>query len=214
MKMGQVTYAKQTWTKHLPDGGRIVTEASIASLGNQAPYFALTYSKYDSYGKDAGGGAGHETIVKHFPHLKPWVRWHLTSTDGPMHYTTNSLYWAGALGNEYPSAHGDNPPNAEYFAHTCVYGAVDSDSAVTPAEILAYAPEAIRAWLLARFPELMQAFKADMSALFGDQLDWAGSLPTLPKDADYGKQTIARRLAKLAAEQKRAELDRLTDAPG
>lgn len=41
------------------------------------------------------GGCCHEEIVKHFPEFKHLVKWHLCSSDGPMHYVANTVYHAG-----------------------------------------------------------------------------------------------------------------------
>jgi len=41
------------------------------------------------------GGCIHEEIIKYFPKLKKYIKWHLTSSDGPMHYLSNTLYNAG-----------------------------------------------------------------------------------------------------------------------
>lgn len=41
------------------------------------------------------GGCSHEAIAKVFPELKSLIKWHLTSTDGPMHYVANTCYHAG-----------------------------------------------------------------------------------------------------------------------
>jgi hypothetical protein len=38
-----------------------------------------------------GGGCCHDEVAKHFPELAPFIKWHLVSTDGPMHY----IYHAG-----------------------------------------------------------------------------------------------------------------------
>ena len=35
-----------------------------------------------------------EEIAKHFPELKHLIKWHLTSSDGPMHYVANTTYHA------------------------------------------------------------------------------------------------------------------------
>jgi hypothetical protein len=43
---------------------------------------------------DVGGGADHETIARVFPELEPYLKWHLCSTDGPMHYVANTIYHA------------------------------------------------------------------------------------------------------------------------
>lgn len=41
------------------------------------------------------GGCVHEQIAAAFPELGPFIKWHLTSTDGPMHYAANVIYLAG-----------------------------------------------------------------------------------------------------------------------
>lgn len=45
--------------------------------------------------QEDSGGCLHEEIAKRFPALAPLIRWHLTSTDGPMHYLANVLFFAG-----------------------------------------------------------------------------------------------------------------------
>ncbi|UVK46769.1 hypothetical protein BPNPMPFG_002477 [Mesorhizobium sp. AR07] len=40
-------------------------------------------------------GCLHDDIAKAFPELAPLIRWHLVSTDGPMHYIANTVYMAG-----------------------------------------------------------------------------------------------------------------------
>ena len=40
-------------------------------------------------------GCLYEDIAKVFPELEPLIKWHLTSTDGPMHYIANTCYHAG-----------------------------------------------------------------------------------------------------------------------
>lgn len=44
---------------------------------------------------EESGGCQHAEIVKHFPELEPFIKWHLMSTDGPIHYLQNTLYHAG-----------------------------------------------------------------------------------------------------------------------
>lgn len=43
----------------------------------------------------AACGCLHEEISKGFPELAPLIKWHLTSSDGPMHYVANTVYLAG-----------------------------------------------------------------------------------------------------------------------
>ena len=42
-------------------------------------------------------GSLHDEVAKHFPDLAPLIKWHLTSTDGPMHYVANTVYHATAI---------------------------------------------------------------------------------------------------------------------
>ena len=41
------------------------------------------------------GGCMHEEIARRFPELKPAIKFHLCSTDGPLHYLKNALFLAG-----------------------------------------------------------------------------------------------------------------------
>jgi hypothetical protein len=41
---------------------------------------------------DSCGGCIHDEIAKHFPELKPFIKWHLVSSDEPMYYLQNTLY--------------------------------------------------------------------------------------------------------------------------
>jgi len=51
-------------------------------------------------------GCVHDQIKKAIPELEPYIKWHLCSTDEPMHYVANSMYWAkeGNLENARSSA--------------------------------------------------------------------------------------------------------------
>lgn len=46
---------------------------------------------------DDCSGCIHDEIAAHFPELAPLIKWHLMSTDGPMHYVANTCYRAGNL---------------------------------------------------------------------------------------------------------------------
>lgn len=45
--------------------------------------------------RDYGDGADHEAMAKHFPKYAKYIKWHLVSSDGPMHYLSNTIYHAG-----------------------------------------------------------------------------------------------------------------------
>lgn len=66
--------------------------------GNGHNSFSITgeiYAAGDRAGDPSMCGCIHEEIGKRFPELKPLIKWHLTSTDGPMHYVANTVYFAG-----------------------------------------------------------------------------------------------------------------------
>lgn len=61
--------------------------------------FSLTADVYTTESRRrhdiAAGGAMHEEIARVFPELAPLIKWHLVSTEGPMHYIANTVYLAG-----------------------------------------------------------------------------------------------------------------------
>jgi hypothetical protein len=83
------------------DGRRYRITAALRfddSCGNGHESFAITGYIDEANGKtwrEHSCGCLHEEIARHFPELAHLVRWHLTSTDGPMHYLANTLYMAG-----------------------------------------------------------------------------------------------------------------------
>lgn len=46
-------------------------------------------------------GQLHDEIRKHLPELAPYLKWHLVSEDGPLHYIANTLYHAKEHGPSY-----------------------------------------------------------------------------------------------------------------
>lgn len=60
--------------------------------------FSITATMYDSHrpkrDREVAGGCLHGDIAEWFPELAPLIKWHLVSTDGPMHYIANTLYHA------------------------------------------------------------------------------------------------------------------------
>lgn len=63
--------------------------------GNGHNSFSITGEIYIPGRRDCEAcGCLHAEIAEHFPELAPLIKWHLTSTDGPMHYVSNTLYHA------------------------------------------------------------------------------------------------------------------------
>ena len=77
---------------------KVVAKVGLHMIrGNGRPYFSLTCGIYES-GRDVGGGAAHELILKLFPNLKPLADLHLSDVDGvPMHAAENGLYYVQHL---------------------------------------------------------------------------------------------------------------------
>lgn len=97
----------------LRDGKPVVVIAKVRhddTCGNGHNTFSITG---DFYGKDGcradgvvkhkngrsvyleSSGCIHEAIAKYIPELAPLLKFHLCSTDGPMHYVANTVYQAG-----------------------------------------------------------------------------------------------------------------------
>lgn len=162
------------------DGQPAVIVATVRhddDCGNGHNSFAVTADVYEPHYqrgepslKHASGktvwlnacGCQHELVAEHFPELAHLIRWHLCSTDGPMHYVENALYWAGFKG--WTDGNPNSPPNGKHLASTVVFGAVpqfDGD-----VEILNTDDEMkLRGWMAARLPDLLEAFRADVEAI-------------------------------------------------
>lgn len=62
--------------------------------GNGHESFSITGDIVEG-GRLTGGGCVHDLIAEYFPELSPLIKWHLCSSDGPMHYIGNTVYFAG-----------------------------------------------------------------------------------------------------------------------
>ena len=153
--------------------------------------FAITADIREN-GREYMGGCCHDEIAKHFPELAHLVKWHLMSTDGPMHYVENTMYHADEHGPDkaYVYFTGDNDPlnigdNKERLLRYCPKDLaeqaekmscyrVEWDEKTAKVANLEYArssavwPDATieqlrdKALLEARLPELISAFHLDM----------------------------------------------------
>lgn len=93
---------KKTLTKYYQEDGEHyrakVTLRYDDECGNGHNTFAITASidRKAANGRwvDYMGGCCHEEIAKQFPELEKYIKWHLTSSDGPMHYLANTRWHA------------------------------------------------------------------------------------------------------------------------
>lgn len=98
------TFTRQRWiaSKRIPWGQGEATFTVRMRFDddcrNGYNTFALTAEVRRDRARDIdAGGCMHDEIAEHFPGLAPLIRWHLMSTDGPMHYVANTVYLASDL---------------------------------------------------------------------------------------------------------------------
>lgn len=192
------------FTTALRRHGRDVIRADVRYVcgGNPAPYFSITGALYDRSSRRGeetvrfkgethwmhSCGCIHEDIAKAFPELRPFIKWHLTGRDAPMHYVANGIHWhniwtafvAGppwdgseldeharrygyADGRCYPSKTDTLEKSREYFASTIIYGALESDALTSLDAIEVMDSAQLKAWLEDRLPALQSAFLADVA---------------------------------------------------
>lgn len=92
-------WSTQTWRSERRTTGyslerMVVTLRFDDNCKNGHLTFAITCDIYEGT-RYVGGGANHGRIWEVFPELRPLIKWHLCSTDGPLHYPTDVLYLAG-----------------------------------------------------------------------------------------------------------------------
>ncbi|TFZ81465.1 hypothetical protein [Candidatus Macondimonas diazotrophica] len=105
MKLPESVLTKKqskTFTKKIEYLGKpsymVCTVRYDDECGNGHNSFAITADIYwdvkGVYRNFIAGGCLHDEIYKYFPNLRKYIKWHLVSSDGPMHYVANSLYHA------------------------------------------------------------------------------------------------------------------------
>lgn len=95
-------FANQKWVSEsrpapqFERGARLTVDVRFDdNCRNGRMSFAITGDVRSATGRDIAGGYLHDEIATVFPELAPLIKWHLCATDGPMHYTANTLYLAG-----------------------------------------------------------------------------------------------------------------------
>ena len=134
---------KLTRTKTIGNERLTATIRHDDECGNGHNTFAITATKAEkarnNHWYDQCWGWQHDEVARFFPDLAPLLKWYLCSTDGPMHYVADTLYWKKQAHLEH--------------ARSC---------AIWPdAELEDFTEEK----LLARLPALMDAFKAAVESL-------------------------------------------------
>lgn len=100
------TFANQKWVSHsrpikgYGPGAHLTAEMRFDDqCKNGKNDFSITASVETPSSKRkndiVAGGCLHDDIKQVFPELAHLIKWHLTGTQGPMHYVANTLYLAG-----------------------------------------------------------------------------------------------------------------------
>lgn len=162
---------KQTQTMRVlfsEDGKKYVFIATLRfddECGNGHNTFSITGELWRSGASGAKLGSDciecgmlHKRFAKMWPHMAKYIKWHLTSTDGPLHYVANTLFWVGIAqkgGDKYRSA--DDACN--FVRDTAVWPELLDE------EILNTDEATFKKRLEDRLPALMVEFQKDMEAL-------------------------------------------------
>jgi hypothetical protein len=122
--------------------------------GNGHNSFAITGEIYIPRRSDCEAcGMLHDEIARVFPELKPLLKWHLCSSDGPMHYVENTLYWVGKRG--WCDGKPGSPPNLAYARNAAIW------PDATDEQIANVTEEQLRE----RLPALLSEFRAAVESL-------------------------------------------------
>ena len=116
--------------------------------GNGHNTFSITadiYERQTGAWRESSFGCQHDEVAKHFPQLAKYIKWHLVSTDGPMHYVENTLHFAG--NREFATAR-----NSAVWAE-----ATDEQLSLGPADLKRLLEE--------RLPALLAEFRRDIEEL-------------------------------------------------
>ncbi len=93
------TYGPRKCPAYGPDAQIVATVHYDDECRNGHNSFAITADIYDptkkGHNREIAGGCCHDEIAAAFPELAPFIKWHLTSSDGPMHYPGNVTFLAG-----------------------------------------------------------------------------------------------------------------------
>lgn len=103
-------------------------DVDFAAKHNQEPYFRVVADEMNRRGRVVACGMMHEEIAATFPDLKPLLRWHLWSKEGPMHYTANALHWLEGAGGIRKLYRDETTMQCfEHFKALANFGLDDSD---------------------------------------------------------------------------------------
>jgi hypothetical protein len=98
--------------------------------GNGHNSFAITGEIHGPRGFESVGCI-HEEIAKHFPDLAPLIKWHLCSSDGPLHYVANVVYHASNR-DHWGLLKGEASASPRHQKHVVMFGNSPIEHEVSP----------------------------------------------------------------------------------
>lgn len=134
---------KTLYVGHSADGRKRVT-ATVKHddhCNNGHNTFAITADVKD--GVHHSSGCCHDDVVELVPELSPFIKWHLCSEDGPLHYIANTVYWV-------------KEGNLDYARRTAIWPEATDEELTEPG---------LQERLEARLPALLVEFKAAVESL-------------------------------------------------
>lgn len=140
------------------DGREYVIEATVRHddrCKNGHNSFSITGEVVDGSRRRQAFGCIHEEIAEHFPELRHLIKWHLCSTDGPLHYIANTVFHAG------DRDHWGRPKQKERDLDAARRSAIWPDATD---DQLCSSKEMLTALLEARLPALLEEFRRDVEA--------------------------------------------------
>lgn len=156
--MKTIKYQKQTHKREAIIDGKltlvVVTIRHDDECGNGHNSFTITTDIYEQYqhigeptvklsnGRTAwlsSCGCQHDVVRQVFPELAYLLKWHMMSTNGPLHYIANTLYWL-------------DQNNLDYARKSAVWPDAE------PQDITIES-------LNKRLPDLLQSFQHDIESL-------------------------------------------------
>ncbi len=108
------TYGPKLYTENGQQYRITATVRYDDQCGNGHNSFSITgeiHRKEGNRWTDDMAGCIHDEVKLHFPDLAPFIKWHLTSSDGPMHYVANTVYHADEHGPDHAWVYFDDPQN-------------------------------------------------------------------------------------------------------
>ena len=90
----------KTFHKDTESGWIKATVRHDDRCGNGHNTFSITAHMFEE--RCHSYGCLHDEVAQWFPELAPLIKWHLCSTDGPLHYIANTVYHATAYPEFWP----------------------------------------------------------------------------------------------------------------